>query len=359
MEQYKNFMAQFEKGHLVGVDIGLSAIKVAQLSKSKKTYKLDKYVSIPLSEAAIIEDEVQKPEEIIAAIKRAFSKAKIKTKIVNIGMDGPNTMTKRLQVPDGSKDEVEDNIIWESEQYIPFGAEDSEIDYYIIDDIQELEVKDVIVGALRSDTAEKYVKYAESSGLFPRVVDLNVFAISNIFEHVLEDDLGIYKEEGVILIDFGAQTTTVIVYKNGGPLLTKEINVGGVLITEEIQRVMGVSYEEAEDLKIFNNDTENLPEEILQIIYKQIESQISEIKKVLNFYIAAGSSEQITNCLVMGGGSKLPGLLDQLDTLIGGSVEVFNLFDRIEYDQKNFSERDIEQIARMGIVSIGLGMRSV
>ena len=65
-------------------------------------------------------------------------------------MNGPNTVTKRLQVPDGPSDEVEDNILWESEQYIPFGADESEIGFSIIGKIEEEDVVDAVVGALKS-----------------------------------------------------------------------------------------------------------------------------------------------------------------------------------------------------------------
>jgi type IV pilus assembly protein PilM len=352
-------MAQFEKGQLIGVDIGLSAVKIAVLSKSKKTFRLDKYISIPLSEAAIIEDEIQKPEEIIEAIKLGIEKSGIKKKIANIGMDGPNTMTKRLQVPDGPKEEVEDNVLWESEQYIPFGADDSEIDYYVIGDIPEDDVKDVLIAAVRIDVAEKYMELLTIAGLLPKVVDMNVFALNNVFEHIYEKDLDFYSDEGVILIDFGAQTTTVLVYKNGGPVLTKEVSIGGVLITEEIQRIMGVSYDEAEDLKTFGDENGNLPEEIVGIITNQIDTQLAELRKVLNFYIATGSSEQISNCLITGGGSHLPGLIEELKDLIGGEVKILNPFKRIEYDKKNFTDKEINKIASTGIVPIGLGMRAI
>lgn len=360
MKQYKDFMVNFEKGQLVGIDIGLSAVKVALLSKVKKNvYRLDHYASVPLSEAAIIEDEIQKPEEIIQGIQKALDEAKITKKIINIGMDGPNTMTKRFQVPDGTKEDIEDNVLWESEQYIPFGADDSEVDYFIIGDIPEEEVKDVIVAAMRIDVAENYINLTKDLGLLPKVIDLNVLAINNVFELIHEKDLEIYNEEGAIIIDFGAQTTSIIVYKNGGPVLTKEVNVGGVLITEEIQRMMGVSYEEAEDLKTNGDENGNLPVEIISIIESQITTQLAEIKKVLNFYIAAGSSEQISNCFITGGGAKLPGLVEALADLIDGEVQVLNPFEVIQYDKKQFSEDQIEKILTTGLVPIGLGLRGI
>ena len=361
-DQFKDFMVNFEKGPLVGLDIGLSAVKVALLTHvnpKKAIYRLDHYASVPLSEAAIIEDEIQKPEELVEAIAKALEDAGITKKILNLGMDGPNTITKRLQVPDGTKDEVEDNVLWESEQYIPFGADDSEVDYQVLGTIEEDDVKDVIVAALKIDVVENYMHYVSEIGLVAKTIDLNVFAITNLFEVIVHEDLEAYSEEGAIILDFGAQTTTVIVYKNGGPVLTKEISIGGVLITEEIQRQMGLSYEEAEDLKTNGDENGNLPEEIVAIIEGQISEQMEEIKKVLNFYIAAGSSEQVQHCFITGGGCRLPGLETALESVIGVEVSILNPFDAIEFDKKAFDEDDLNKIITTGVVALGLGLRSV
>ena len=78
MDKINEFKVNFEKGQLVGVDIGLSAVKIAVLNEVKKgNYRLDHYGFIPLSEAAIIEDEVQKPDEIISAIQSILKQQKI------------------------------------------------------------------------------------------------------------------------------------------------------------------------------------------------------------------------------------------------------------------------------------------
>jgi len=357
--QFKNFMANFEKGQLIGVDIGLSSVKVALLSKGKRnSYKLENYASIPLSEAAIIEDEIQKPEEIIEALAQALDAAKIKPRICNLGMDGPNTMTKRLQVPDGSRDEVEDNILWESEQYIPFGADESEVDFAILGKLEEDDVVDVVVAAAKVSVIETYIEYLKEAGLIVKKVDLNVFAINNLFELIVDKDLENISDLGSIIIDFGAQTTTVLVYKDGGPILSKEIPVGGVLVTEEIQRQMGVSYEEAEDLKTSGDENGNLPEEIVAIIQSQIQNQMSELRKVLNFFIAAGSSEQVGFCYVTGGSSRLPGLMNALQEIIGIEPKLLNPFDVIDYDKKVFDTESVQSIAATGAVAMGLGLRT-
>lgn len=359
-KQYKDFVANFEKGSLIGVDIGLSAVKMAVVSNPKKNrYILEDFAIVPLSEAAIIEDEIQKPEEILEAIETCYQSLRVKKRICNLGMDGPNTMTKRLQVPDGAKEDVEDNIMWESEQYISFGADESEIAFSILGKIEEDDVIDAVVCAARIDVIENYQQIVKDAGLIAKNIDMNVFAINNLFEISVKDRLDELSEAGSIIIDFGAQKTTIIVYKNGGPVLSKEISLGGVLITEEIQRQMGLSYEEAEDLKMNGDANGNLPEEIVAIIQDQLLVMMAEIKKVLNFFIATGSSEQVGACFVTGGSSRLPGISEALQELIDIEVEILNPFECLELNKKVLKNYNSEDIATTGFVAMGLAMRKI
>lgn len=57
------------------------------------------------------------------------------------------------------------------------------------------------------------------------------------------------KKNGVALVDIGGGTTDVIVFHSGVPLFIKVIPVGGKLVTNDIMS-LGISYEQAEELKI-------------------------------------------------------------------------------------------------------------
>lgn len=355
-EKIQELMGGISAGPLMGLDLGSHSLKVCEVSGSRGKWKLEKFAVIPLSEAAIIEDEFQKPEEIVEAIHQALRTSGIKARNVCVGLYGQNTMTKRMSVPDGSKEEIQDHIMWEAEQYIPFGADESEIDFHIIGDT-EGGGKDTLVVAARTDVIERFQDLIKEAKLQVKFVDLNVIAISNIFEETAvaaNPDLN----DGSILIDYGAQSIKIIIYRNGGPIFTKELPMGGSLITEEIQRQMAVSYEEAEDLKSTRDDNGNLPEEILTIIQTQLDLQISEIKKNLNFYISAGSTEQVTNCFVLGGCSRLPLLKEMLEQSIGIEVQIFNPFDYGFKCGSSALEDNLDQIAAVGCVVMGLGMRS-
>lgn len=353
-EQFESLLATFNSGGVVGIDIGSHSIKICELGGSLGKLKLEKFAVLPLSEAAIIEDDIQRPQEIIDTVKQLIENTGIKSKSICFGLYGPNTMTKRMSVPDGSKEEMEDHILWESEQYITFGTDESKIDFSFIGE-NEGGGKDVLVVAAQNDVIESYMDLFKELKLNVKFVDLNVIALSNIFEEIAGNDIEDYSN-GTLLLDMGAQSTKIIVYKRNAPLFTKEIPIGGGLITEQIQRQMSVSYEEAEDLKTTYDANGNLPEEILEIVRAQVDLQVAEIKRNINFYITQGSSEKVDFCFVTGGNSLTEGMLESLIHTTGIEVERLELFNRIKIDESQFdlSQDEFNAIAP---VVMGLAMR--
>lgn len=355
-QQFEDLLGKLNPGGIVGIDIGSHSIKVCEVSGSLGKVKIDRFGVFTLSEAAIIEDEIQKPSEITEGILEAIKQSGIKSKLVCLGLYGPNTMTKRLNTPEGTKEEIEDHVMWEAEQYITFGADDSRIDFHIIGE-NEGGGKDALVAAAKNDTIESYSELLKAHKFQIKVVDLSVIALSNLFEEVAGDKLEEYSN-GTLILDFGAQSTKIIIYKRGGPIFTKEIAVGGNLVTEEIQRQMGVSYEEAENLKTSTDNNGNLPQEILNIINIQVDQQIAEVRKNINFYVTQGSAEKVNYCVVTGGSSLLPGLIDKLSVVAGVPVERLDILSSIKIDDKKIGI-DSDLFNAISPVVIGLAMRKL
>lgn len=339
--------------NFIGVDIGLSAVRICELSHVKKNeYKLIKFSSMDLPEGAFLEDEINKRDEIVTAFKRALKSLGSANKNACIGLSGPNTIARRLNLAGGTEEEIEDQVMWESEQYIPFGIDDSTVSFHIIG-ANEGGGSDVMMAAVRNDILESFKEIATEVGLKVKCVDLSLFAQINIFEHVKSK---ILQTDTCIFIDVGAQKLSLAICKQRGMVFNKEISLGGIIFTEEIQRQMGINYVEAEDLKINGAENGKLPQEILEVIESELEVFFSEIKKTLNFYITATQDENINYCFLTGGTSLIPGFKEGLEGVLGIDVSYFNPFEVIGHN-KSISQDHLEYIASCGCIAMGLAMR--
>lgn len=340
---------------IVGVDIGLSSVKIALIENKGKEFSLLKYGSAVLPEGAIIEDEIQKPEEIVEAIRQIAEELELNPLVAALGLSGPNTLARKLQLAGGTDEEIEDQVLWEAEQYLPFDIEESKVGFHLIGENEGGGV-DVIVAAAKNDTILNYRELVEQADGIVKIVDLGILAITNVFELVMGEEIE-DPDKSYLILDMGAQSTFFIIYKAGVIMFSKEIPVGGVIITEEIQRQMGVNYFEAEDLKTHGDENGNLPEEILEIIDDVVETFFSEIKKAIDFYVSSTSDESLVGCAVTGGGALIPGILEGLEALLGVDVRVLNPFDAISYKSGAFTEEEVNQIAYRGVQALGLAMR--
>lgn len=340
---------------IAGVDIGASSVKIAVIEGSEKSPTLTNFSIVPLPEGTIIQDEIQRPEDLAAGILEASENVGANPLICAVGISGTMTTARKLQLAGGTDEEIEDQVLWEAEQYLPFDIDTSTLDFHLVGENEGGGV-DVIIGAAKNELIESYKDVVEETGGIVKVVDLGILAVTNIFELVMGKNIE-SSEESYLILDIGAAKTFFIIYKGGMMVFSKEVEVGGGDITEEIQRQMGLNYQEAEDLKIHGDPNGNLPEEILEIIDIVTEKIFGDIKKTIDFYVSSTSDESLVGCFVTGGGALIPGLLEGLEALLGVDVSVLNPFDAISYNEKKFTEEEINQIAYQGVQALGLAMR--
>lgn len=343
---------------VIGIDIGLSAIKMAEVVQvSDGNYKINRYSSVDLPEGTIIEDEIQKEDEILKALQTGIKELNSSNKFACVGISGPNTLIKRLQLAGGTLEEIEDQATWETEQYLPFPIDEGNLSYSIIGENQGGGI-DVIVGAAKKSVINSFKEIVERVNLKVKIVDLHAAATLNVFENVMKSEAKA-KGRTWILMDFGAQKTHFMIYKSGMLVFFKEINMGGLTITEEIQRQMGVNYNEAESLKIHGDGNGNIPEEIVDLINQVLDTFFAEIKKTVDFWTNSTSEESFDGCFLTGGSSLIPGLPEAIQELFETEVQILNPFTTLSYNQNNISEDMINDIAFKGVCAIGLAMRSL
>ena len=93
-------------------------------------------------------------------------------------------------------------------------------------------------------------KAAKNAGVNPKGI---VFTSLCLSDSILTPD---QRQQGALLIDMGAGTTSVTYFENGAISGAKVIGVGGNNITNDVAVVLGIPYKEAEKAKISSGTTE-------------------------------------------------------------------------------------------------------
>jgi type IV pilus assembly protein PilM len=337
---------------IIGIDIGSSSVKLVQMKKSGGTFILQNVGILPLPAEAIVDNSLMDTTSVVEAIKALVKSLGIKTKDAACSISGNSVIIRKISLPAMTYEELEDQIFWEAEQYIPYDINDVNLDFEILEsDLLETAKMTVLLVASKKDFINEFVSVFNEAGLKLVIVDVDSFAVQNSFEI----NYGRECDDIVALVNIGASIININIVKGGMSLFTRDIQIGGNLYTEEIQRQFAISSEDAEKIKITGeyHDKARLNE----IISRVNETVAVEIVRSLDLYNPVGDEQKISKIYLSGGCSKieiLPSVLNQRTNL---PVEILNPFQNVKYNEKDFDTEYINEIAPFVAVAAGLAIR--
>ena len=231
---------------IVGLDIGSSSVKAVECAVRNKRVELLHVGVAPIPAEAIVQGAFLNSGAIVEAIREAMDSAGIKTKTVATAVSGHSVIVKKISLPSMTREELEESIRWEAEQYIPFDINEVNLDFQILHGAEMEGQMDVLLVAAKKDLIDDYVHVITDAGLTPAVIDVAAFAVENAFEA----NYDLRGEDVVALVNIGSQVVNINIVANGAPAFTRDISTGGSAYTEEIQKALSVSWDEAERMKI-------------------------------------------------------------------------------------------------------------
>lgn len=349
-------MALFGKEtHLVGLDIGSRTIKVGEVMNTKSGYRLKNFGSVNITPGVIEEGELQDPEAVARFIRELYKSNGIKAQNVAISIGGYSVIVKKISIQAMSEEELNEAISHEAEQYIPFDISEVNLDFQILGEAESSpEQMNVLLVAAKKEMIAEYIELVQSAGLNPCIIDVDAFALQNIFE--INYDL---PDEAVALIDIGAGKTSLNIVKGDSSLFMRDVSLGCHQINEQIVSSLDCSEEEAEAIKIDEKQKKMSPDEYSEIISSISTDWCEEIRKALDYYYSTDPEDSIQRIILSGGGAHISGLRELLASELSTEVENINPFGAIDINSKKFEPSYLQQIAPQAAICLGLALRRV
>lgn len=342
----------FKSNKIIGLDIGTSSIKMAELERTKNGYVLNSFGFAPTPVGSISAGEIADPIMLADSVKSLMDSLLSKRKNAAVGVWGTSVVIKKISVPRMDLNLLREQVKWEAEQYIPFDINEVSLEYHVLPRSSNPEAMDILIIAARSEYLSRYVEVVETAGLNCSVVDVNSFALANCFEA----NYGATTET-VALINIGASTTNFVVSDRGNVSFVRDIPVGGLTFTNDIHKNMGVSVDEAENLKLSASMGQPVPDEVHENINSSNEVLAEEILRSAGFYNMNAAESPIQRVYVCGGAMHTPNLMASMGKVLNLPVESLNTFAKVRFNTKKFSVDYISQITPFVGVVLGLSMR--
>jgi type IV pilus assembly protein PilM len=338
---------------LLGVDVGSTAIKVVYLGFGRRGPVLHYAGLTELLRA----DKKTKDRGVAMALNEISREGRLKRRKMAVSYSGAGLTVRYLTLPKMPKDEIKEAIRWEAKKQVPHLDEDSVVDYLIVGESEERELKRFEIILVVAGKESIFGQLDELGGYRSQVVamDVNPLALVNVVKLNFPEDI----EGNLVFVDIGASKTDISIAKKGVLRFYRRVQVGGDSITAAVSQSQNIEFEDAEQLKhdtgLKAEDQQKADPGLTDVIRKEVDRIILEIQRSIDYYRAQFREGGIRKVILMGGTPLMHGFPAYLSSYFDSPVVVDNPFARIT--MKNGGSLELRQMAPRFSTSAGLALR--
>lgn len=304
----------------VGLDIGISSIKVVSLLKDKEQFKLISLGSIVTPTPGIISDNDTDLEVVANAIKQLLLAAKIDQKDVAVALPESRVFTRVIDdLPYLTDSELSSAIRYAAEEFIPMSLADVNLNWQVLvrsENKGENNKTIVLVIASPKHVVSKYVRVLDLAGLRPKALETEVIAVTRSL--VGNNPFS----PGTLIMQLGTATTDFAAVSKGLIWLTRSISTGGMALTRALAQHFNFEINQAEQYKkVYGLLEDQLEGKVLEALKPVVDIIAGEGRRVIQSFDTKYPQNPIKRVVLSGGGAKMPGLVIYLANALGLEVQ--------------------------------------
>lgn len=292
----------FNDKPVIGLDISSTDMKVMSVDSERKA--VTGYGVIDLDPLQIKKAFDENYEYLLKNLQTLLERKLVGHLVsdqVILGIPTSRTFSRTFTIPANAEKTLKDAVAIEVGQYIPLPIALLYVDYEIIERNDDLLT--VIMSAVPRKLVDNVLSACEAVGLTVVMIEPAINAVARVLKSTEEGHLP------TVVVDIGAANTDIAVL-DGSVRITGGITTGGNTFTLDIAKKLGVTLENAHQLKVLNGLAPGPKQAKLEGALKPaLRSIINETRKVIRYYNERlSSNRRLEQILVVGSGSNVPGI---------------------------------------------------
>lgn len=346
----------FGPSSYLGVDIGTTSIKIAEIGKSRYGLELQNYGilesyghlervnnAIQTSTLKIMEADTAQ------LLKTLIAHSNFKSRDAIASIPSFAVFTTLFEMPQMDNAEIEKAMQFQISQYIPLPVTEVSIDWIKVGERQDDQgfVKEqILLISIPNETIGKYQRIFAAAGLRLHAIEIESLAL---LRSVANADMS-----SVLIVDIGSRSTNITAVDKGAIRYNYQTDLSGAGITQALAGGLGVKIRRAEKLKRERGILGGSESELSTLMMPFVDAILNEVKRAKIKY-EQSFGNPITQLVFAGGGSKMPGFISYAQEQLGLPITIANPFLKVRYPSS--LEPIVRDIGPSFAVSIGLGIK--
>ncbi len=309
-------------GTIVGLDISSRRLLAAEVSGAgTKKPTLVKAAAVPLPEGAARDSEVIDITAVATALEALWAKAKFGSKRVVLGVGNQRVLVRDHAVPELPANQLRQALRYQVADLLPVPVGETILDFYPIEPVADSappQMRGLLVAALR-ESVETDVATLADAGLKVVGVDLSPFAAVRALS------LGEAFAGTRTVVSIGPRTTHIVVVRDGVPQFVRIVPVGGENVTDAVAERSSLSRDESEQLKhrigVMHGGDERFAA-VTGVMLEALNGIFAAIRSTNSYYLGNYAGSEISQIVLLGSETRLPGFSEALSENVGLPVVV-------------------------------------
>ncbi len=311
----------FNKKYLA-IDVGNKKTKIVLGGIEKDKIVVDNYFIADTPSGIMDDGKIINLNGLVALLKDSLKKGRIKGKRIVLSITGTGIITRDIQLPKSTDEEIGKILEFEAQQYFPVELDNYVLDFKVLEEIDATDgiYNRILLVAVPVNQVEEYMKINKKLNKEVEAIDIPANNICKVLfgESYVENEnseKALPKEFAVL--DLGAKTTGVYIFSSGKLKFSRILLNGSSDIDELIASQLNVDFAKAEEVKIMvgnlisddevlNPDSEDA--EISNLIKPAVNNIMNDINRFIDFYNSRSTGNRLEKIYLCGGGSKLKGM---------------------------------------------------
>jgi len=343
---------------VVGLDMGTTAVRAAEVSVRRGQVVLERIGQAGLPDGAVVDGEVIDPAVVATAIKDLWRRTKISSRRVIIGVANQRVVVRLVDLPWMEPGELRSSLAFQAGDYLPIPVDQTELDYAVIGEHEATggqRLLRVLLVAAQKEMLAGHLKAVRLAGLRPAGIDLNPIALLRSLGPVAG-----FGEGAEALVDVGARVTNMVVHENGVLRFVRILLMGGEDVTSTLERVLELDHDAAERAKLdASAGGDDIDPEAGELVAQRLEAFVEEVRGSLDFYRSQQDAAPLARVVVSGGGSLLGPLVERLQAATGVPAEHGRTLAGVRVGRLGLDAEALAELEPTIAVPVGLALGAV
>jgi type IV pilus assembly protein PilM len=306
----------------------------------------------------VISGEVRDAAALGRALDDFFRKYDLPRRNVRLGI-GTNRVGVRILDIEGIEDEnqLANAVTFRAHEALAIPMDQTVMDYHLVGtrggNGDGPLSRRVILAAAHREPIDHFIGAFDAAGIELAGIDVEAFALLRAVaphRNQQEEDQG----GAVVAVAIGHDRTTLAISNGAICDFTRVLEWGGGRLDAAIARELGVTAEEASEIKLglALDDDDPAAARARAAVSAELTNLARELVASLQFYQAQPDSLALSEILVTGGTTRMSGLVDELERLVRARVRVADPLAAVNAGEDVVSREDLASLS----VAIGLGM---